>query len=106
MFLVFQTVVLYKYLLEIMSNINAPWDKNIETNLSNNNKSQNSIIDTNIPIYNDLVEQVARNVSGKQDEQNRIRGIIDLATNELKSIPNTLDSIISQFDVAGIQTLS
>ena len=89
-----------------MASIRIPWDSNAGVNLSNMNKSQNAILDSNIPIYSNLVEQVARNVADAQQEFNKVRGKIDLAINDLKSIPNTLDSIISQFDVAGIQTLS
>jgi hypothetical protein len=86
-----------------MASIRIPWDSNVGVNLSNMNKSQNRILDLNIPIYSNLVEQVARNMPDAQNEFNKVRGKIDLAINDLKSIPNTLDGIISQFDVAGVK---
>ena len=86
-----------------MATIKIPWDSNVSANLSNMNKTQNQILDANLPIYMNLVEQQARGVSGAQGDRNKARAKIDLAINELKSIPNRLDGIIGQFDVAGIQ---
>ena len=86
-----------------MASIRIPWDSNSAVNLTNMKNAQNRILDSNLPIYSNLVEQQARNMPGALGERNKARAKIDLAINELKSIPNTLDGVISQFDVAGIQ---
>lgn len=85
-----------------MAAIKSSWNPNVGIHLTNLNKAQNNILNTNLPIYMNLVEQQARNVANAQSERNNARAKIDLAINELKSIPNTLDGIINQYDVGDI----
>lgn len=80
-----------------------PWDSAIAKNFRDSNTSTNSTINANLPIFVNLVEQAARKVSGAEAQRSRARNATDMAMNNLKNIPNSIDTRIAQIDVGGIQ---
>ncbi len=80
-----------------------PWNSSIAKNFLDSNTSINRTINNNLPIYSNLVEQQARNVTGAAAQRTKARSTVDMAINQLKDIPNTIDARISQIDIGGIQ---
>jgi hypothetical protein len=82
---------------------NIPWNKPTAQNFQASNTAHNGTINSNLPIYVNLVEQQARNVSGAAGRRNDARSKTDLGINKLKEIPNAIDMRIAKIDIGGIQ---
>ena len=82
---------------------NIPWNKPTAQNFQSMNAAHNGTINSNLPIFMNLVEQQARNVSGAAGRRNDARSKTDLEINKLKEIPNAIDIRIAKIDIGGIQ---
>lgn len=82
---------------------NIPWNAQLAKNFKDSNTVNNVTVNTNLPIFNNLVEQQARNFDGAAGRRMAARTKTDEALNLLKNIPLGLDTRISQIDIGGIQ---
>jgi len=82
---------------------NIPWNAQLAKNFKDSNTVNNATINANLPIFNNLVEQQARNFDGAASRRITARTKTDEALNLLKNIPLGLDTRISQIDIGGIQ---
>ena len=80
-----------------------PWNTSISNNLASSRQNSNGAIDTNLPIFVNLVENEARGASGAAGQRSRARQQVDTAINNLKSVPLAIDGYISRIDIGGIQ---
>ena len=80
-----------------------PWNTSISNNLSTSLNNNNATINTNLPIFVNLVENEARGASGAASQRSTARQRVDTAINNLKAVPLAIDGYISRIDIGGIQ---
>lgn len=82
---------------------NIPWDMQFAKVLKDSNTQSNALVNSNLPIFNNLVEQEARNVNGTANQRQAARNRTDAGINDLKRIPLNIDDRIARIDIGGIQ---
>lgn len=80
-----------------------PWNNSVKRAADQEKDRYNSIIDTNLPIYVNLVEQEARGISGAAQQRARALEALNTPYINFKQLPLQLDDRISKIDIGSIQ---
>jgi hypothetical protein len=80
-----------------------PWTVAYAKQVNDAIRSNNNILNTNLPVYVNNVEQEVRGVSGVKERRENAKASVNSAILTLQGISNMIDDNLNKIDIGGIQ---